>query len=102
MTEKSQPRERSRLGLTPSVVTELGLPLLMVFFGVLAMSIQLALVMIGAMLIVLVLGFLFPRSSPYWHRHRPATRVVLIAQSVFLAIVWVALAVFHWNNPRFP
>jgi hypothetical protein len=57
--------------------------------------------MIGAMLIVLVLGFLFPRYSPYWQRHRPATRIVLITLSVFLAIVWVGLAVFHWNNPKF-
>lgn len=100
MTEKAQPRERSRLGLTPAVVSAAIFPS-MLLFVVLAISVRLTLATIGVTLVVLVLGFYFPKSKPYWQRHRSSSRIVLITLSVFLAIVWVGLAVFHWNNPRY-
>jgi ABC-type uncharacterized transport system permease subunit len=100
MTEKSQPRERSRLGLTPSVVPAAVFPLMIVFIGFLATSVRLMLLTIGAMFIALMLGFIFPRSNPYWQSRYPASRIVLIVLGVLLACAWLAIGTSHLTHPK--
>ena len=104
MTEKSQPRERSRLGLTPSIVPAAIFPLMIVIIGVLAVSIRLTLAVLGVALILFALGFVFPKSQPYWQRHLGgrfrSSRPLLIAVGVILALGWLALGTLHLNHPK--